>query len=69
MRLDDGQQFGPRDDFLQAGAELLAAGGLPFGGKLGVGKTGGVGPAGKFRKSPHASPQKTSETQIKSAFP
>jgi hypothetical protein len=40
MRLDDGQELGPRDECLHAGEELFPTGGLLFGGKLGMGKRG-----------------------------
>jgi hypothetical protein len=45
VRLDDGQQLGPRDDFLHARQELLAPRDLLLIRKLGLGKTGLVGHA------------------------
>jgi len=67
MRLDDGDQSGPRDDFRHAGEELFAAGGLLLGRKLGVGKRGLVGQALQTRAP--ASSFKKNSMRIESAFP
>lgn len=40
VRLDEGQQLGPRDDFFHPGQEGLAAGGLLLGRELGLRKRG-----------------------------
>jgi len=50
MGFDDGEQLFPGDDFLHAGEELLAAGGLLFGRKLGVRETGLVVHATQTRR-------------------
>jgi hypothetical protein len=50
-RFDDGEQLVPREDLFHAREELLAAGGLLFGGKLGLGKTGLMDHVGPCRKS------------------
>ena len=51
-RFNDGQQFGPRNDFLHAGEELLAPGDLLLIGELDLGKTRLVDHAHEFRKRP-----------------
>ena len=67
MRLNDGQQLGPRDDFLHAGEELFAAGGLLLGGKLGVGKGDLVGHASLTRN--HLSSFKNIPRRLNQRFP
>ena len=52
VRLDDGEQLGPRDDFLPAREELFTPGGLLLGGEFGVGKRRLVGQAAQFRNHP-----------------
>jgi hypothetical protein len=47
---DDGQQFGPWDERFHPREELLAAGGLLFCGKFGLGKTRLMGHASESRK-------------------
>jgi hypothetical protein len=50
VRLDHGQEFGPRDDLLHPSKKRFAAGGLLFIGELGVGKRGLMGHATQTRK-------------------
>ena len=49
-RLDDGQQFRPRNEGFQAREKLLAAGGLLLFRKLALGKTRLMGHTSEFRK-------------------